>query len=81
MHFLMQNHLSSVQAQFAGSSSSSVKLFMEMPIYSTLQVEVRTVRTKNIPQKKYLSSPFFAKCIAYNILPGTNFQQIFLRFL
>ena len=47
----MQNHLFSVQAQFAGSSSSSVKLFMEMPIYSTLQVEVRTVTTKNIPQK------------------------------
>ena len=51
MHFLMQNHLFSVQAQFAGSSSSSVKLFMEMPIYSTLQVEVRTVRTKNNPPK------------------------------
>lgn len=76
----MQNHLFSVQAQFAGSSSSSVKLFMEMPIYSTLQVEVE-VWTKNNPPKKYLSSPFFAKCIAYIILPRTNFQQIFLRFL
>ena len=47
----MQNHLFTVQAQFAGSSSSSVKLFMEMPIYSTLQVEVE-VWTKNNPQKR-----------------------------
>ena len=46
----MQNHLFTVQAQFAGSSSSSVKLFMEMPIYSTLQVEVE-FWTKNNPQK------------------------------
>ena len=38
------------------------------------------IGTKNNPKKKYLGSPFFTKCIAYIILPQTNFQY-FLRFL